>query len=79
MKIKTQFPFIDDEGKIYSDLIKTYAEDDEGNKYYIIQIETNIKYDTAIDLFPCRYTYVATNEKIEEIVEEENNVEKTID
>ena len=42
-------------------LIKTSS--DKGN--YIIQNETGIKYEEAIDL-PGRYTYTETDEKIEE-------------
>lgn len=30
----------------------------------IRQIETNIVYDEAVDLLPCRYTYVETDEDI---------------
>lgn len=41
--------------------IHTYS--DKG--FYILQVETNIKYDEAYDIIPCPYTYVETNEKIE--------------
>ena len=44
----------------------------EGDFYYIKQIETGIEYEEAIDLKPCKYTYVVTDKKIEE---EEMNVE----
>lgn len=47
-------------------LIRHYAEDENGVKYYIKQVETGIEYDEAIDVIPCRYTYVATNKKIED-------------
>ena len=79
--LKTQYPYIDDEGKSYFNLVKHYAEDTEGNKYYIKQIETGIEYEEAIDVFPCKYTYIATEKKVEveEVIEEEKNVEKTID
>jgi hypothetical protein len=30
-------------------------------------VETGIEYEEAIDVIPCRYTYVVTNKKIEEI------------
>lgn len=49
-----------------NNLIKHYAEDSQGNKYYIKQVETGIEYEEAIDVIPCRYTYVVTNKKIEE-------------
>ena len=51
---------------INDNLIKHYAEDSQGNKYYILQIETGIEYEEAIDVIPCRYTYSVTDKKIEE-------------
>lgn len=42
-------------------LIHTYS--DKG--FYILQVETNIKYDEAYDVIPCRYTYKETDEPIE--------------
>lgn len=65
IELKTQFPYVDDNGKTYSNLIKHYAEDEQGNRYYILQIETGIRYSEAVDIYPCKYTYEATNEKIE--------------
>lgn len=41
--------------------IHTYS--DKG--FYILQVETNVKYDEAYDVIPCKYTYVETEEKIE--------------
>lgn len=38
----------------YSDRIK-----------YILQNETNIKYEDAVDTIPCKYTYTETNEDIQ--------------
>ena len=31
---------------------------------YIIQIETGIKYEDAVDKIPCKYTYEETDEPI---------------
>ena len=42
-------------------LLHTYSD---SNKY-ILQVETNTKYDEAYDVIPCRYTYVETEEEIE--------------
>jgi hypothetical protein len=42
-------------------LIKTYSD---SNKY-IIQVETGIEYDVAIDVFPLRYTYIESDKDIE--------------
>lgn len=54
--------------EIFQDkLIRHYAEDSKGNKYYIKQVETGIIYAEAVDVIPCKYTYVATDEKIEEV------------
>lgn len=33
------------------------------------QVETGIRYEDAIDLIPCRYTYVETDEPIEPVPE----------
>lgn len=41
--------------------IRTYS--DEG--FYILQKETNMKYDEAYDNVPVEYTYEETDEKIE--------------
>ena len=35
----------------------------------LLQVETGIEYDEAIDIVPCQYTYEETNKRIE--VEEE--------
>jgi hypothetical protein len=53
-----------------NNLIKHYAEDSLGNRYYIKQVETGIEYEEAIDVIPCKYTYVVTDKKIEEIKED---------
>ena len=47
-------------------LLHTYSD---SNKY-ILQVETNTKYDEAYDVIPCRYTYTETEEKIEKPTEE---------
>ena len=43
------------------ELLHTYSD---SNKY-ILQVETNINYNEAYDVIPCRYTYVETEEEIE--------------
>ena len=47
-------------------LIKHYS--DAG--FMLLQVETGAKYSDPIDLVPCRYTYVETDEPIE--IEEES-------
>ena len=47
------------------ELLHTYSD----NNRYILQVETNVKYDEAYDVIPCKYTYKETKEEI--VVEEE--------
>jgi len=50
------------------------SEEYEGNRirHYsdrnmkILQVETGIVYDDAVDVVPCQYTYTETNEPIED-------------
>ena len=46
-------------------LLHTYSDKNK----YILQVETNIKYNEAYDVIPCRYTYTETEEEIKEIKE----------
>lgn len=64
--IKTQYPYIDENGNENSNLIKHYAENEKSEKFYILQVETVLQYSEAVDIYPCRYTYKATDKKIEE-------------
>lgn len=48
-------------------LIRHYAEDNQGNKYYIKQVETGIIYSEAVDILPCKYTYEVTDKKIDDV------------
>lgn len=70
IELKLQRPFIDDNGVERANLEKHYAEDDNGVRYKIKQVETGIIYDEAVDLFPCKYTYEITNNIVEEVVDE---------
>ncbi len=54
-------------------LYKTYS--DAGK--YIIQVETGIKYEEAIDVYPLRYNYIESEEDI--VVEEETTEEEKED
>lgn len=60
IKLKIEYPFNDNNG-----LIKHYAEDENGVRYYILQNENGFKYEEAVDVYPCRYTYKATEDVIE--------------
>ena len=44
------------------ELLHTYSD----NNKYILQVETNVKYDEAYDIIPCKYTYKETKETIVE-------------
>lgn len=46
------------------ELLHTYSD----NNKYILQVETNVKYNEAYDIIPCKYAYKET----EEIIKEEN-------
>jgi hypothetical protein len=47
-------------------LIRRYAEDEQGVRYYIRQVETGVEYDEAVDILPCRYTYVVTEKVVQD-------------
>ena len=59
--LKTQYPYIDEKGNERPKLIKHYS--DEGK--LLLQNETGIEYEEAIDVHPCQYTYVETDKPIE--------------
>ena len=46
-------------------LYRTYSDED----YRILQVETNQVFDEAIDVETASFTYIETNEKIEEVEE----------
>ena len=48
-----------------NDGVKLYKTYSDSNKY-ILQVETNVEYDIAIDVEDAPYTYVETNKLIEE-------------
>lgn len=64
-EIKVEYPFIDFNGNKRENLIKYYAEDTEGNKYYIKQLQTGIEYSEAVDVYPSKYTYIPTDKKVQ--------------
>ena len=47
------------------ELLHTYSD----NNKYILRVETNVKYDEAYDVIPCKHTYKETKEEI--VIEEE--------
>lgn len=46
--------------------IRHYAEDEQGVRYWIKQVETGVEYDEAVDILPCRYTYIITDKPVEQ-------------
>ena len=52
--IVEQYPYIDDNGKEHSNLIRHYTDDATKT---LLQVETGVMYDDAIDIYPCPYTY----------------------
>ena len=67
VELKVQRPYIDENGNVRNDLEKHYAEDENGVKYHIIQLETGAEYSEAVDKVPCKYTYKATDKPVESV------------
>lgn len=65
VEIKTQYPYLDENGNEHFNFIKHYAEDETGQHYIIKQKETGNLYEEAIDIYPCVYSYEATTIKVE--------------
>ena len=59
--LKAQHPYIDENGNERPELIRHYS--DESKR--LLQVETGREYDEAIDVYPCRYTYVETDKYVE--------------
>ena len=51
----------------HENLIRHYSDKNKR----IEQIETGSRYDEAVDVFPCRYTYIETDEPIPSEPEEQ--------
>ena len=75
VEVKEQYPFIDDNGNKDEGLIKHWAENNNGERYYVEQKETGFRYYEAVDVYPCAFTYEATKIKIENNKEDEETVE----
>ena len=70
--IITEHPYNNNEN-----LVKTFS--DRGN--YIVQVETGVKYSSAVDTYPCRYSYSETDEKVppsKAYVKEDKNALQTL-
>lgn len=71
VELKIEHPLLMMDGTFNYGLIKHWAEDENGNRYIIRQIESGDEYEEAVDVFPCPYTYEVTDK----IREEENPIE----
>jgi len=52
--ILEQYPYVDDFGVAHTDMIKHWTDDPTKT---MLQLETDVMYDVAIDLYPCQFTY----------------------
>lgn len=53
-------------------LVRQYS--DEG--YMLLQVETGLTYSDPIDVVPCKYTYIETDEFINSVEEDEQEENK---
>lgn len=69
--IVKEYPYVDISGEEYPNLICHYSD----KKKMIKQVETGVEYTDAIDIYPCKYTYIESeNDIIEEVLEGEKSV-----
>lgn len=68
-----QYPYIDENGTEHNNLVRHSSDSDK----YIVQLETGTEYEEAIDLYPCRYTYIESERVIQR--EEPALLEQAID
>lgn len=84
IRLKTEYPFIEQSGILNSKMIKFYAEDEKGFRYKVKNQQTGKVLDEAVSVYPAHFTYEVVEEKcaiqpkIEEI-EEKKPVEKKKD
>lgn len=62
-----RFEYVDDRTRIHH-----YSDED----FKILQVETGIIYDDAIDVLPCKWTYEETDIPIEKEEPEDDNDQK---
>ena len=62
--LRTQYPFVDEQGVVHENLIRHYTDDPEHKT--LLQVETGVEYDDAVDLYPCAFTYEEIDKPIEE-------------
>ena len=58
VRVYEEYPFEGNAG-----LVRHFCQDENGVPYLMEQVETGEKYQEAIDIYPCKYTYIATDIK----------------
>lgn len=72
VELKTEYPFKREDGSLDYGLIRHYAVDENGEHFYIKQLETGLLYGEAVDIYPCPYTYMPVADKCVEDIEGES-------
>ena len=73
--IKTEYPYINDEGQEDVGLIKTYTDDETK---VLRQVDTDTIYgDMVIDIYPCPHEYEEVDKPVEEEEEEHESERET--
>ena len=70
--LKEQYPFVDDNGVTHENLIRHWTDDETKT---LLQVETGVMYDEAIDIYPCPYTYQEVDKPVEPEEEKEEDAE----
>lgn len=78
--LKTEYPYVERNGFANYKMIKYYAEDEKGCRYKVENQQTHKILDEAICLYPCNFTYKASEQKCEKqfsiLIEEEKSDKK---
>lgn len=64
--IVKEYPYVDISGKEHPNLIRHYSDKNK----MIKQVETGVEYTDAIDIYPCKYSYIESENDITEGEEE---------
>lgn len=68
--IKPEFGIFVDGEFVETDTNPTHCRHYSDSNKVMIQVETNNEYSDAIDILPCRYTYIESEKEIEKPIEE---------
>ena len=70
IEVKEEYPYIDEQGQEHADFIRHYAKNENGERFFVVQDQTGVEYEEAVDRYPTNYTYSATDKKIETEIEQ---------